>query len=150
MSLLARALAKARAAGQVATATTASIATAEAQPAQAVAVAAVVAVAGGGALRYTWPHGVAANPLELERMAKRLALLAARGLSIDAAERMADALMNRDRDGDTRRVCLECRQLVQGDTLQFCSAHARADLPSRTLARGLPVMLQRCPGFAEV
>lgn len=49
---------------------------------------------------------------ENTRNAARLALFDARGLTVDDAERLASKLLTRDREGDHRGVCAECRQLV--------------------------------------
>lgn len=45
-------------------------------------------------------------------MAARLALFDARGVGVDDAERLADKLLVRDREGDRRGACAECRHLV--------------------------------------
>lgn len=49
---------------------------------------------------------------EAERTAKRLALFAARGVKGDEAQALAQRLLMRDREGDRRGVCAECRQLA--------------------------------------
>lgn len=49
---------------------------------------------------------------ENTRNAARLALFDARGLGVDLATRLVDKLLTRDREGDRRGVCAECRQLV--------------------------------------
>ncbi|MGB4061002.1 MAG: hypothetical protein WBK26_12380 [Burkholderiaceae bacterium] len=48
---------------------------------------------------------------EAERTSKRLALFAARGVKGDEAQALAQRLLMRDREGDRRGVCAECRQL---------------------------------------
>jgi len=73
----------------------------------------------------------AANDRELYRMAFRVELFQQHGWDEQRAERWADHLMVRDRDGDDRRVCVECKNLlsqwrcakrgpVMVDTLQRC------------------------------
>lgn len=49
--------------------------------------------------------------VEAERTAKRLALFVARGLTAAEAERLADKLLMRDREGDRRGACAECINL---------------------------------------
>jgi hypothetical protein len=49
---------------------------------------------------------------ENTRNAARLALFDARGLGVDVATRLVDKLLTRDREGDHRGCCAECRQLV--------------------------------------
>ena len=49
---------------------------------------------------------------ENTRNAARLALFDARGLGVEVATRLADKLLTRDREGDHRGCCAECRQLV--------------------------------------
>lgn len=45
-------------------------------------------------------------------MVARLALFDARGVGVDDAERLADKLLVRDREGDRRGACAECVHLV--------------------------------------
>jgi len=65
---------------------------------------------------HSWDfHTVDLPPLtdaENTRNAARLALFDARGLGVDVATRLVDKLLTRDREGDRRGVCAECRQLV--------------------------------------
>ena len=61
--------------------------------------------------RWTWPHSSAMNGQELDTLMARQALFCQRGASAQDAERLADRLVNRDRDDDDRRLCLECRHL---------------------------------------
>ena len=73
----------------------------------------------------------AASERELSRMAFRIELFQQRGFDENRAERWADYLMVRDREGDSRRLCVECKNLlsqwrcakrgpVMADQLQRC------------------------------
>ena len=53
----------------------------------------------------------AANSVEIDTMVARLALFDTRGLNVNDAERLADKLLVRDREGDRRGACAECRHL---------------------------------------
>lgn len=55
------------------------------------------------------------------------------GLGAERADRLAERLVQRDRDGDDRRLCIEC-------------AHARVN-ECRVQEAYLPDVLQRCPRF---
>jgi len=59
------------------------------------------------------------------------------------AERMAERLVIRDREADSRVSCTECRHYSPGR----CSNHRRACLQSSEVGRDLAALLQRCPGF---
>jgi len=52
---------------------------------------------------FCWPHSSAMNGAEIDTFTGRLARFTDRGLSLDDAERLADRLVIRDRDGDDRR-----------------------------------------------
>lgn len=95
--------------------------------------------------RHCWPHSAAMNTAEIDRLISRAAQFTNRGLAADDAETMADKLVFRDRDGDDRRVCLECAHL-QGLARWRCGNAERAGV-GVDLPRELAVMLQRCPGF---
>jgi hypothetical protein len=95
--------------------------------------------------RCCWPHSSAMNTAEIDRFLRREAQFTNKGLAGDDAERLADRLVFRDRDGDDRRVCLECSHL-QGLGLWRCGNSDRAGV-GRDLPRELAVTLQRCPGF---
>lgn len=55
---------------------------------------------------------IEATPTEIDLTAARLALFDARGLRVAEAEALADKLLVRDREGDRRGVCAECRRLT--------------------------------------
>ena len=60
------------------------------------------------------------------------------------AENLADRLLVRDREGDDRRMCIECRHCTSG---RSCGRARAAGLSHQELGE-LAVMLQRCPTFA--
>lgn len=71
---------------------------------------------------------------EIERAMKRAALLVRRGMTPDQAEKVVDCLVDRDRDGDDRRMCIECSNWQA----------------SRTCFKRMPTsfdQLARCAGF---
>lgn len=98
-----------------------------------------------------WPHSSAWNTSEIELFNRRAALFVRRGVSDTEAERLADALVQRDRDEDDRHACMECRHL-QGYASWRCGNWQAAGVAVRPgdagLARTMAMQLQRCPGFA--
>jgi hypothetical protein len=86
--------------------------------------------------RWAWPNGPAMNRAEVQTLTERLALFAARGLTVTDAERLAERLTQRDRQGDTRGVCSECRHLTgTGPGLWRCTDRAKGtDLAGLPLA----------------
>lgn len=98
--------------------------------------------------RWSWPNGTAMGQAELDIFTGRLARFTDLGLSIEAAEALADNLVIRDREGDDRGICLECRHLVGSVR---CSTPELSGLG----VTGLRVVevhpirdrLQRCPGL---
>jgi len=105
-----------------------------------------VAVTVSATDRWCWPHSPAMNTTELDTFTARLARFTDKGVDYDAGERLADALMIRDRNGDDRRLCLECPHL-QGFGRWRCGNWLAADVAQQGLARDLVLMLQRCDGF---
>ena len=99
--------------------------------------------------RCCWPHSVAWNAKEIDAFTARLARFTDKGVSHDEAERLADALVSRDREGDDRRLCLECTHL-QGAGRWRCGNWKAADVAREALARDLVLRLQRCSGFAAL
>lgn len=95
---------------------------------------------------HTWPHSQAMNPGEVETFTARLARFTDKGVAYAEAERLADVLVMRDREGDDRALCLECLHL-QGYGRWRCGNWRAADVARLGLARDLVLMLQRCPGF---
>ena len=70
------------------------------------------------------------NGQEIDTLMARQALFCQRGAASQDAERLADSLVNRDRDDDDRRLCLECRHLHgAGLPLRQCTGGWRACRP---------------------
>lgn len=141
----------------LATATPATPANGAPFDAPAVATVATVAVAkdqnkaandaGGDPNRWCWPNSPAMNAGEIDTFHNRLARFTDKGVTHHDAQWLADRLVIRDREGDDRRLCLECAHL-QGAVRWRCGNWKRADAAPDGLARELAVMLQRCGGFA--
>lgn len=156
----------------LATATPATPATVEAHIPQSVATVATVAVAtapdkaanDGAAPCHVsvatgtppdascWPHSTAMNGAELDTFTARLARFTDRGLILTDAERLADALVRRDREQDDRRICPECNHFAghRAGTWR-CGNWQSAGNAIRSRNTQLPadlvVQLQRCDGF---
>lgn len=96
--------------------------------------------------RWCWPHSPAMNSREIGTFTDRLARFTGKGLTLEDGERLADKLVTRDREGDDRRLCLECAHL-QGYNRWRCGNWRVADVAPQGLARDLVLMLQRCSGF---
>ncbi len=100
--------------------------------------------------RWCWPHSEAMNGREIDAFTSRLARFTDKGLPLMDAEQQTDRLTIRDREGDVRRLCLECAHL-QGIGPWGCGNWRKADVCMRSgdaaLARDLVLMLQRCDGF---
>lgn len=96
--------------------------------------------------RWCWPHSPAMNTTEVDTFTARLARFTDKGVGYDEGERLADALVIRDRNGDDRRLCLECHHL-QGFGRWRCGNAQAADVAQQGLACDLVLMLQRCDGF---
>ena len=96
--------------------------------------------------RWCWPMSEAMNGREIDLMIARSNLFSDRGMRTDDAERLADVLVNRDREMDDRRLCMECAHLSG----RRCSASAIAGAGQNVVA--LVQLPQRCPAFkpAEV
>ena len=98
--------------------------------------------------RDCWPQSSAMNTAELDRMVGRVELFAARGLNLIDATALAEKLVARDRDGDDRRLCLECSSLSSG-AVRRCSALTRAVAGGRAVPETWGALPQRCPAFAS-
>ena len=90
------------------------------------------------------PDTAAMNAAEIGAFTNRLRLFTGRGTPHDIAETLADKLMRRDREGDDRRLCLECRHLRN----LHCTEWQRAALSTSNVS-GIARKLQRCPAFTE-
>lgn len=96
--------------------------------------------------RWCWPRSKAMTAAEIDSFAARLAWFTGKGLSYVDAERLADTLVVRDREGDTLRLCLECVHL-QGSGGWRCSNWRVAQVTAERLPLNLVLMLQRCPSY---
>ncbi len=61
------------------------------------------------------------------------------------AEKLADRLVQRDREHDERVSCTDCQHFRPGR----CGDHRRAGLTAPDVGRDLASLLQRCPGFCN-
>ncbi len=77
---------------------------------------------------------LAMSEREIKRFLFRVELFQQHGWPEERAEAWADKLVNRDRDGDDRRLCVECQNLLS-DWRCADKGAVVADL------------LQRCPSF---
>lgn len=100
------------------------------------------------------------NERESGRMAFRIGMFQRRGCTKAEAEQLADRMVQRDRDRDDRRMCIECRH-VQRDRGCFVQ---RQGVPDADAPRGTPnafmpgtphrnfqvlmTVLQRCNHFS--
>ena len=84
--------------------------------------------------RWCWPHSPAMNSHEIEAFMARLVRFTDKGLSTEEAGRLADKLVIRDREGDDRRLCLECAHL-HGAGRWRCGNWRAAGVPAQGLAR---------------
>jgi hypothetical protein len=90
------------------------------------------------------------NTAEIARFLSRIEVFRAKGLDEPRAESLADTLVNRDRDGDDRKVCYECSHL-RGFTHLRCANWKAAGIcmtsDSAFLGKDFASLLQRCDGF---
>ncbi len=98
-----------------------------------------------------WPHSSAWNTSEIELFNRRAALFVRRGASDTEAERLAETLVQRDREGDSMHACMECRHLQTSGPWR-CGNWQAAGVAVRAgdagLARTMAMQAQRCPGYA--
>jgi hypothetical protein len=86
------------------------------------------------------------SPDDVEVFTARVLLFMRRGLNVRQAEKLADRLKRRDRDGDTRHMCMECQRLTAARTcVTWRQAGIGGPYPGSLLA-----ILQRCPAFLAV
>jgi hypothetical protein len=100
--------------------------------------------------RHCWPHTTAMNTAEIDTFTARLNLLTERGLDATEAEMLADSLVARDRESDSRGLCLECLHLRRVTGMWKCNQWQRAGLPVADVPADLVKLLQRCDGFKEM
>lgn len=102
--------------------------------------------------RWCWPYSDAMNEAEIGVFSSRLERFMAKGLLPADAEHVADRLVIRDREQDTRRTCLECGH-CSGAISPRCANWADAGVAPNAfgavLGRDLVIQLQHCPGFRE-
>lgn len=82
---------------------------------------------------------------EILSFRKRQSLMLARGYAPEDAESMAEALTLRDRQGDDRRICLECTHL--GERGRCIAASAGRIRGADRRLEPVPTILQRCEAF---
>jgi hypothetical protein len=89
------------------------------------------------------------NTAEIETFTARLLRFTAKGLAVRDSEELADRLVIRDRDQDTRTACRECRHLAgHGVGAWRCGNWQTASIArAPQLPTGFAVQLQRCDGF---
>ena len=100
--------------------------------------------------RWCWPHSEAMNGREIDTFTARLLQFTRRGLAEPEAESLADKLVKRDREGDARRLCLECAHLKSGGGRWACNQWRLAGQGAPGLPADLVRQLQRCDSFTEV
>ena len=80
--------------------------------------------------------------------AARLALFTDRDLSMEEAQAMAEKLVQRDKEKDDRRVCLECAHLWGNAQVRNCSQWRKIGMINGpAIPSELTMLLQRCNGF---
>lgn len=100
--------------------------------------------------RHSWPHTTAMNTAEIDTLNARVHLFTRHGLDQTQAEGVADGLVIRDRDGDDRRLCLECLHLRGGGRSWACNQWRAAGLAGAGVPDGWVKLPQRCDGFKEM
>ena len=88
-------------------------------------------------------HAGGWDDAEIVAFTARHVRLLAHGLTNGHADDLAERLTLRDRDGDDRLICTDCRHYRAGR----CGNHRPAGLNGPEVGRDLATMLQRCPGF---
>ncbi|MCM2346110.1 MAG: hypothetical protein NDI95_05615 [Acidovorax soli] len=103
--------------------------------------------------RLCWPHGSTMNTAEIDTFTARLARFTDKGLTLSDAEALADGLVQRDREMDDRRLCLECAHLQGAIGRWRCGNAVVAGIGLRAADAQLPSdlthQLQRCAGFTN-
>ena len=97
--------------------------------------------------RHSWPHTLAMNSAEIDSFNARVQLFIRRGIGSTQAEGLADDFVIRDRDGDDRRLCLECQHLRGGGRSWACNQWRAAGLAGAGVPADVVMLLQRCGGF---
>jgi len=102
--------------------------------------------------RWCYPKSKVMTGAEIDLFAARLARFTTKGVIHADAESIADKLVQRDRDDDDRRLCLECKHLVgYGRTNWRCGNWQSSGVAIKARDVQLPVdlvqQLQRCAVF---
>ena len=97
--------------------------------------------------RWCWPASAAMNSAEVDTFTVRLARFTDKGLNRSEAETLADKLVIRDREGDDRRLCLECAH-VRYAAQWRCNQWRRAGLGAPGVPADLVRQPQRCDVFS--
>ncbi|MDE2075757.1 MAG: hypothetical protein KGI91_01610 [Burkholderiales bacterium] len=97
--------------------------------------------------RHCWPQTEAMNTREIDRFTGRVDSFVMCGVNPVKAERLAYSLVTRDREGDDRRMCLECSGL---DSKGRCTSARRGRIEGVIgLLEPVTHILHRCEGFEE-
>lgn len=92
-------------------------------------------------------HAGAWDDGEIGRFVARVSLFLRRGVGAEDADDLAERLVLRDRDGDVRRACVECRNLAgHVSTALRCKA-ARVAGVAPELPAALVMQQQRCTAY---
>lgn len=81
---------------------------------------------------------------DIARFLDRRARLLRWGWAEPAADALADRLVRRDREADSRVICAECQHYRPG----VCGNHRQAGLLAPVVGHDWAGLLQRCAGFA--
>lgn len=90
-------------------------------------------------------HAGAWDDAEVSAFATRVLILLRRGIGADDADDLAERLTLRDREGDDRRMCVECSHLSDGGRC-LADAAGRVHGADRRL-EPVTTILQRCETF---
>ena len=104
--------------------------------------------------RWCWPHSGAMTGAEIDTFTARLARFTDKGLSLHDGEALADKLVQRDREADDRRLCLECVHLAghaagSWGCRNWQRAGAAVQARDARLSAALVYQPQRCDGFND-
>lgn len=99
------------------------------------------------ATKLCWPVGAALNSVEIDLVTARLVRFTDKGMALDDGEALAHRLVIRDREQDTRRVCLECAHLRSGHCGNWKLAGVAIRSRDSKLPADLTTQLQHCDGF---
>ena len=110
-------------------------------------------VSGTDSDRWCWPHSSAWNTAEIDAFTSRTMLFIRRGINATQADDLAEALVKRDREGDERRMCIECSHLSGSASHTWrCRSAVAAGLSASAsieLPGNLVTQCQRCPAYEE-